>query len=476
MEHIGGLLSVGATWSAVPFGAQTPGEEIRVAAMHDPPYVAIYPQPDGSYRYGGYLYELWQVIARELHLRYRVVPLLAGGYGSMDENGSWTGLVGELAYRRADIALTWIDIRQDRATVVDYIDAVPVELSQYTFFVRQGSGAIPQITPSMFSSLLRPLHSDVWCALLVSLLAVSVVLRASLRFNHERAEGRDTVRDMTWGACLLSSFMSVVGQGWASTPNSLAARTVTISSWVLGTLIYVNYTANLISYLAVVTVEKPISSLREFSEQLGWTFAVEPGIGILNDWKVSSDPYERELSRRAVSRDGFLALNLTAQSVNRTTQDKVMTYTDIRRLFYAGVSEACELVPLLSSMPPKLASYMGIAKGRDEMRQAINQVMRKMNQAGTLSRMKKQWLATNQDMCDSPANFKELSCADLLAVLVIMPLALISCVVILLGEYAWSKMRSMQHDGKTAPCRYWRLSSHNGKGTVLNAWAAKIQI
>ncbi|KAF0302297.1 Ionotropic receptor 25a [Amphibalanus amphitrite] len=302
MQAIGQLMSVGRTWSVEPFSGEGMKEPLRVVAMHDPPYISVVRQGDGSYHFNGYLMDLWRTIARELRLTYRLVALPGGGYGSMDENGTWNGLIGELAYGRADVALTWVRLRQDRAQAVDYVAAVPVDQDQYTFHVRQGTDTVPQITPGMFSSLLKPLHMNVWWSLLASLFVVSWVLRIALRYNHERAERRETVADMTWGTCFLSSFMSVVGQGWASSPDSLAARTATIFSWVLGILIYVNYTANLISYLTVTTVDKPISSLKEFSEQSGWKFALERGIGTLNDWKVSSSPYERELFRRVSQR------------------------------------------------------------------------------------------------------------------------------------------------------------------------------
>ena len=439
MQAIGRLLSVGHTWSEEPFSGEGLEEQLRVVAFHDPPYVSVEQQEDGSFRFGGYLYELWQTIARELHLSYQMVALPGGGYGSMDENGTWNGLIGELAYRRADVALTWVTLRQDRAQVVDYVAAVPVEQDQYTFYVRQGAGASPQITVGMFSSLLKPLHMNVWWTLLGSLFVVSWVLRVALRYNHERAEKRETVADMTWGTCFLSSFMSVVGQGWASTPDSMAARTATIFSWVLGILIYVNYTANLISYLTITTVDKPISSLREFSEQSGWKFALERGIGTLNDWKVSANPYERELYQRVKLKEGYIELDGSDERFRSALQPNVLVYIDVGRLFFSAGSEACVAVPLLDRLPPKTNNYMVMAKGRERMHGAINQVMRVLNQAGTISRLKAQWLKSGKDMCAVSAGFKELSLGDVLAILVLIPLAIICSVAIFGLEWVWAR-------------------------------------
>ena len=54
-----------------------------------------------------------------------------------------------------------------------------------------------------------------------------------------------------------------------------------------GILISINYTANLISYLAISRPETPIKSLEEFSSREDWTLAVEEGVGDIGDWAVS---------------------------------------------------------------------------------------------------------------------------------------------------------------------------------------------
>ena len=54
-----------------------------------------------------------------------------------------------------------------------------------------------------------------------------------------------------------------------------------------GLLISVNYTANLISYLAVTTVTKPIHSIQEFLADPAWRLAAEGGLNSFQDWQVS---------------------------------------------------------------------------------------------------------------------------------------------------------------------------------------------
>ena len=384
MEEVGSLLSVGANWSQ-PFSSEVFGQHLRITALHDPPYLFVSQLANGSFQLDGYLYDIWMIIKNELQLNFTIHPNPEGGFGSMDENGTWSGMVGELAYKRADLALSVLNMRQDRASVIDYIGLVPVQHEVSTFYVRQGSGGAPGIGSDMFSPLMKPLHQDVWWMLLASMLVLSVMLRVSLRFSHARAESRQTVEEMTWSSCLLSSFSSLVGQGWATVPDSLAARTVTISSWLLGILIYASYTTNLITHLAVATVDKPISSLREFSEQPDWMLAMAPGHAILNNWRTSSDPYKRELYWRATNNDRFIELDWNGPAARRITQHQVMTFNDIIDIRYSLGAAACQLVPLLDTPPQKMPGFLAMAKGKDEVRQAINHVLLKLQNSGTLS-------------------------------------------------------------------------------------------
>ena len=433
------MRQVGQGWFDEPSVAaattEAPDRELRVTTVHDPPYVSIYPQSNGSYSYDGYIYEVWQLVAHQLNLRYRMVPLLSGAFGSLDDNGTWTGMVGELAYGRADIALTWLDFRQDRAAVIDYIDTAQMGQLRSEFFIRRGSGEMPPLSLAGLGSLLKPLGSGVWWTLLASVFVLSVVLRLTLRLSHPRGEERWTVAELTWRSCLLSVFSSVIGQGWATTPDSMAARITTMSSWFLGLMIYTSYTANLISHLAVVTVDRPISSLKEFSEQSDWKFAIVPGHGHLNDWKEGDDVYKRELFWRTVSGQGFIALTWTPESIQSINQPRVMTYLTTVYLFHALGAEACDMVPLNDHQSPVVTNgYMAIAKGLDPVRQAINQLVFQMYQAGVLQQLKTKWMTSSRVTCEAPPSTRSFSFGEFLPVLIIIPLAVMVSAAILLIE------------------------------------------
>ena len=443
MLRIGSLLSVGRSWSgrlSENSSGSAQEQELRVTTVHNPPLMTVERLDNGSYTCEGYLYELWDTVAKELGLRYRMVPLLEPLYGSMEANGTWNGMVGELAYGRADVAVTTLDLRSDRAAVIDYVDAVSVTTTQSKFYVRADSHTVPEMTAETLNSLLKPLHANVWWTLLASLLVLSVALHVSLRFGgRARAEDTETVDDMSWGACLLSSFRSLVGQGWESSPESHAVRIVTSCSWMLGIIIYASYTANMISHLTVVTMDLPITSLKQFHEQPGWRIAIQPGHSILNDWKLSRDKYEHGLYQRSVTRQGIIDIYWKGDSTWRTLEPKVLTYVNIDPVFRILLADACSLVPL-PGLPAKTNEvYMAIAKGRGKLRKDINQVMIKLNEEGVLKRIKSQWIRSHDALCESSTGFREMTFGDVFVVLMIVPIGVALSVAICACESLWSR-------------------------------------
>ena len=436
MKHHGSLLSVGRRRSLEDLETELVTgevlEELRVTTVHNTPYMTIDPQPDGSYNCSGYLYDLWETIAKELNIRFRMVPLLSGDYGSLHENGTWSGMVGELAYGRADVAVTTLDMRSDRAAVVDFLDVHPVQSAIYKFYVRAEPEEIPQLTLGIFSALFTPLHATVWWSLLAAVLALSVALRASMGISRAQIKNRETSRDMTWSTCLLSCFMAIVGQGWASTPGSLSGRIVTLSCWMLGIIITTSYTANMISHLTVTSRLPPITNLKEFSEQPGWKLSVSPGHSSISDWKVSRDPYERELYRRTVTGQGFVPLNIsTTKSTYKSIHGKVMVYVNFGALALPLGNDACLLLPVPDAPEKSANVFMAISKRRKQLRRNINRLLLKMGNSGLIKGLKDRWVFEPKDsMCETSSEYMAMSFTDILPVLLILPITMCACVVI----------------------------------------------
>ena len=421
------IFSVGRNWSV---GADQFGNtELRLTAVHNPPYLWIHPVADGSYRYEGYLYDVWETMAQTLNLRYRLVPLFgpAGEFGRLDVNGTWTGLVGELAYGRADVALTWLRMRQDRLKVISFLDAVPVEQVRSGFYISKDMGDAQGLSGDMFSSLLKPLHTNVWWVLLVTLLVLSLVLLVTVRLCP--TEDKRVTTEASWGFCLFSVFRCLVGQGWTSESGSLPGRTVTMVSWCLCIIILASYTATLASHLTVVTEDRPIKSLKDFSERPDWRLAMNPNHVVTNDWKLSKDRYERELYQHILHGDRFVPFDQKENTARELIKPKTLLFLPIEQLFYLVGNKACRVVPLYDHPIKEYTNYIPIAREQKKLRRALNQLLQKMNEVGILTRLKKTWFEQH-NTCDSGTGVGPFSLKNALALLMILPAGIVaSCIL-----------------------------------------------
>ena len=66
----------------------------------------------------GYMGEVWKDMANKLSLNFTVVE--GYQYGGIDENGTWSGMIGMLHYNQADIAVADFTPTPTRRQVVDF--------------------------------------------------------------------------------------------------------------------------------------------------------------------------------------------------------------------------------------------------------------------------------------------------------------------------------------------------------------------
>ncbi|XP_043211982.1 glutamate receptor ionotropic, kainate 4-like [Amphibalanus amphitrite] len=310
-------------------------QEINITAIHDPPYFFIKHLVNGSHSFGGYMHDVWQIIAANMDFKYRIIPCPGGGYGVLDSNGTWNGMVGELASRRAHLALNGLFYNRQRTSVVDYVSSTPLDQQQISFFVRRGSRAMPSLSAELFAGLLTPLDNTVWWALLASMIVLWLALCVTLRLGDRRTQDPQSTNDLHWTLCPLFIYSTIVCQGWSIVPEVLSARTVTIFSWILGLIIYTSYTANLISHLAVDRMQRPINSLEEFSKLPDWSLAVEPGTSLISAWRYSHNPYERHLYSRVLDGKNLVYLNDSESAVQRVLRPRVL----VRRCCETGSAQ-----------------------------------------------------------------------------------------------------------------------------------------
>ena len=84
----------------------------------------------------GILIDVFKWLANELEIEYEFLFPTVGTYGKVDENGTWTGTIGQLANGEADMTGIGIFITNARAQVVEYMPVIRHNLSPYGFLVK----------------------------------------------------------------------------------------------------------------------------------------------------------------------------------------------------------------------------------------------------------------------------------------------------------------------------------------------------
>ena len=84
-----------------------------VTAKHSMPHIGITPdEKGGAVLKEGIFVDLFLELQKVLNFSYTAYPSPDGQWGTLREDGSWTGVVGELQRKKADIALSGLMVTQ----------------------------------------------------------------------------------------------------------------------------------------------------------------------------------------------------------------------------------------------------------------------------------------------------------------------------------------------------------------------------
>ncbi|XP_063860093.1 probable glutamate receptor isoform X2 [Scylla paramamosain] len=248
-----------------PASFRFPSSPLVVAsAVHWPPHIAVTRGTDGVLTLSLAMGNVMQVLTQTLNFTYSVITPEDQSWGSELPNGSWTGMIGQVVEKEADIALGPFGIKLSRSRVVDFTESLYFD--DRAILAKKGE---PEIDPWGF---LYPLTDSVWAALAGGLVVVWLTLGM---MSHRPKVA--TLLD--WSIELLLENMRVfLNQDVKDSLllGSLKVRTV-LGSWMVGAaVVYWGYSGNLTSLLAVRHIPQPIQTLRDLIDDPAVTVIMKP--------------------------------------------------------------------------------------------------------------------------------------------------------------------------------------------------------
>uniref|UniRef100_A0A672RZC6 Glutamate receptor n=1 Tax=Sinocyclocheilus grahami TaxID=75366 RepID=A0A672RZC6_SINGR len=196
----------------------------------------------------GFCIDILKKIARNVKFTYDLYLVTNGKHGKKINN-MWNGMVGEVVYKKAVMAVGSLTINEERSEVIDF--SVPFVETGISVMVSRSNGTV---SPSAF---LEPFSASVWVMMFVMLLLVTAMavfmfeFVSPLGFNRNLAQGKDphgpsfTMGKAVWLLWGLVFNNSVPVQN----PKGTTSKFI-VSIWAFFAVIFLaSYTANLAAFM-----------------------------------------------------------------------------------------------------------------------------------------------------------------------------------------------------------------------------------
>ncbi|XP_023239055.1 glutamate receptor ionotropic, delta-2-like [Centruroides sculpturatus] len=186
--------------------------------------------------------------------RYRLVVPLAAVFGTKSENGSLTGIVGQLQRKEADVSINPLYVTFEYIGSIDYS-------SQISFVYVKFITKVPE-EKSNWSSIVRPFQIQIWLLIFGSFLVFGLVLNKIINLEDADLQPQMSPSNVYW--FLFGIF--VYQGGNIRNVNRIRSRFL-IGIWLSSIIILVScYTGTLKSFMTSTVIETLPTTVDELAK------------------------------------------------------------------------------------------------------------------------------------------------------------------------------------------------------------------
>uniref|UniRef100_A0A672FDS5 Glutamate receptor, ionotropic, AMPA 1b n=1 Tax=Salarias fasciatus TaxID=181472 RepID=A0A672FDS5_SALFA len=386
-----------------------------VTTILEAPYMMLkknHEQLVGNDKYEGYCAELASEIAKHMGFAYRLQLVGDGKYGARDaETKMWNGMVGELVYGKADVAVAPLTITLVREQVIDFTK--PFMSLGISIMIKKPTKSKPGVF-----SFLDPLAYEIWMCIVFAYIGVSVVLFLVSRFspyewkgeesddeeetvpssNSRRApsqvqqkENPEHTNDFGIFNSLWFSLGAFMQQGCDISPRSLSGRIVGGVWWFFTLIIISSYTANLAAFLTVERMVSPIESAEDLAKQTEIAYGTLDGGSTKEFFKRSKIAVFEKMWSYMKSADPSVFVKSTTEGVIRVrkAKGKYAYLLESSMNEYIEQRKPCDTMKVGGNLDSK--GY-GVATPKgSHLRNHVNLAVLKLNEQGLLDKLKNRW-------------------------------------------------------------------------------------
>uniref|UniRef100_A0A8C6TAZ2 Glutamate receptor n=1 Tax=Neogobius melanostomus TaxID=47308 RepID=A0A8C6TAZ2_9GOBI len=458
-KHRGGHKEIGIWYSNNTLAMNSTSLDINVSetlanktlivtTILENPYVMRkenYQDFQGNDQYQGFCVDMLRELADILKFSFKIKLVDDGLYGAPEPNGSWTGMVGELINRKADLAVAGFTITSEREKVIDF--SKPFMTLGISILYRVQLGRKPG-----YFSFLDPFSPAVWLFMLLAYLAVSCVLFLAARLSPYEwynphpclRERRDMLENQyTLGNSLWFPVGGFMQQGSEIMPRALSTRCVSGVWWAFTLIIISSYTANLAAFLTVQRMEVPIESPDDLADQTNIEYGTIHGGSTMTFFMNSRYQTYQRMWNYMNSKQPSVFVKSTEEGIARVVNSKyAFLMESTMNEYHRGLN--CNLTQIGGLLDTK-GYGIGMPLGspfRDELTLAILQ----LQENNRLEILKRRWWEGGQCPKEEDHRAKGLGMENIGGIFVVLICGLIIAVFVAIMEFVWSTRRSAETD------------------------------
>ncbi|XP_071759771.1 glutamate receptor 1a isoform X4 [Centroberyx gerrardi] len=370
-----------------------------VTTILESPYVMLkknHEQLVGNDKYEGYIVELAAEIAKHVGYHYKLKIVSDGKYGARDpDTKMWNGMVGELVYGKADVAVAPLTITLVREEVIDF--SKPFMSLGISIMIKKPTKSKPGVF-----SFLDPLAYEIWMCIVFAYIGVSVVLFLVSRFSpyewhaEDYEDGGDQQsQEQTNEFGIFNSLWFSLGafmqQGCDISPRSLSGRIVGGVWWFFTLIIISSYTANLAAFLTVERMVSPIESAEDLAKQTEIAYGTLDAGSTKEFFRRSKIAVFEKMWSYMKSADPSVFVKTTDEGVMRVrkSKGKYAYLLESTMNEYIEQRKPCDTMKVGGNLDSK--GY-GIATPKGSpLRNPVNLAVLKLNEQGLLDKLKNKW-------------------------------------------------------------------------------------
>ncbi|KAM4630042.1 glutamate receptor ionotropic, kainate 5-like [Polymixia lowei] len=419
-----------------------------VTTILENPYVmrkANYQDFHGNDQYEGFCVDMLRELADILKFSFKIKLVDDGLYGAPEPNGSWTGMVGELINRKAELAVAGFTITSEREKVIDF--SKPFMSLGISILYRVHMGRKPG-----YFSFLDPFSPAVWLFMLLAYLAVSCVLFLAARLSPYEwynphpclRERRDLLENQyTLGNSLWFPVGGFMQQGSEIMPRALSTRCVSGVWWAFTLIIISSYTANLAAFLTVQRMEVPIESPDDLADQTNIQYGTIHGGSTMTFFMNSRYQTYQRMWNYMHSKQPSVFVKSTEEGIARVLNSKYAfllesTMNEYHRKLNCNLTQ---IGGLLDTKGYGIGMPLG-SPYRDEITLGVLQ----LQENNRLEILKRRWWEGGQCPKEEDHRAKGLGMENIGGIFVVLICGLIIAVFVAIMEFVWSTRRSAETD------------------------------